>query len=124
MSMKNGKSPGSDGFPAEFYKHFWYLFGNTLTNIINKTLQFENELSPSLRLGIIKIFRKDGKDKTDLDNYRPISLLNNDYKIIAKCIANRLKKALPFIINEDQSFGIKGRTIQDNIIVYIPHDIR
>ena len=43
-------------------------------------------------------------------------MLNNDYKIIAKCIANRLKKALPFIINEDQSFGIKGRTIQDNII--------
>ena len=88
MSMLNGKSPGSDGLPAEFYKHFWYLIGETITIIINNTLHYESELSPSQRLGIIRIFSKNDKEKTDLKNYRPISLLNTDYKIIAKTIAN------------------------------------
>ena len=111
MSMLNGKSPGSDGLPAEFYKHFWYLIGETITIIINNTLHYESELSPSQRLGIIRIFSKNDKDKTDLKNYRPISLLNTDYKIIAKTIANRLKKTLPFLIQKEQSFGIKGRSI-------------
>ena len=117
INMKNGKSPGSDGLPAEFYKHFWYLIGDTFCNIVNRTLHYENELSSTQRLSIIKIFHKNGKEKTDLGNYRPISLLNTDYKIIAKTLANRLKKVLPYIIHNDQSFGIKGRNIQDNILL-------
>ena len=96
INMKNGKSPGSDGLPAEFYKHFWYLIGDTFCNIVNRTLHYENELSSTQRLSIIKIFHKNGKEKTDLGNYRPISLLNTDYKIIAKTLANRLKKVLPY----------------------------
>ena len=111
MSMKNGKSPGSDGLTAEFFKHFWDLIGETFTNILNNMMQTENELNFSQRLGIIRIFPKGSKNKTDLKNYRPITLLNTDYKVIAKCIANRLKKALPFIVNDDQSFGIKERNI-------------
>ena len=63
-----------------------------------------------------RIIPKTKKKSDELKNYRPISLLNSDYKIISKTLANRLKKALPFIINIDQSFGIKGRSIHDNII--------
>ena len=115
-SMKNGKSPGSDGLTNDFYKKFWHLMGEIFTYIVNSMMNNENELCPTMRLGMIRLFKKSSKDPKDLKNYRPITLLNTDYKIIAKVLANRLKTALPNIINEDQSFGIKGRSIQNNQI--------
>ena len=126
-SMKNGKSPGSDGIPIEFYKFFWDEIGSTFCNIIKDEFEENHQLNSSQRIGIIRLISKTGKNETDLKNYRPISLLNTDYKIIAKCIANRLKQVLPHIIHEDQTFGIKGRSIQDNLIflnslfAYIEH---
>ena len=115
-SLKDKITPGSDGLPSEFYKHFWYLFGKTFTKIINENFILDNNLSESQQESILKLICKDKNHKDDLTYYRPISLLNTDYKIIAKTLANRLKAAIPFIIHPDQSFGIKGRSIQDNII--------
>ena len=115
-SLKDKITPGSDGLPSEFYKHFWYLFGKVFTKIINDNFINDNNLSESQQESILKLICKDNSHKNDLTYHRPISLLNTDYKIIAKTLANRLKTALPFIIHPDQSFGIKGRSIQDNII--------
>ena len=50
-----------------------------------------------------------------MDNWRPLSLLNVDYKIATKAIARRLEKVLPEIINEDQTGYVKGRFIGENI---------
>ena len=65
---------------------------------------------------------KKSKDRLQLKNWRPISLLNCDYKILSKSLANRLKKILPSIIHTDQSGYVKNRniafalrTIQDTI---------
>ena len=55
------------------------------------------------------------KDKTILENLRPISVLNVDYKILTKVLANRLEKVLPKIINPDQTGYVKGRYIGENI---------
>jgi hypothetical protein len=58
---------------------------------------------------------KANKDTSLEDNWRPISLLNTDYKIISKVIANRIKKVLPLIIDSSQAGFVKGRNIHDNI---------
>ena len=58
---------------------------------------------------------KSRKDVLSINNWRPISLLNVDYKIAAKCIANRVKKVITSIISEEQTGFIKGRYIGENV---------
>ena len=58
---------------------------------------------------------KKNKDPLLLKNWRPISLLNTDYKLATKCIAKRLEKVLPYLIDGDQTGYIKGRFIGENI---------
>jgi hypothetical protein len=72
------------------------------------------ELSSSARHAIISLIYKKG-DKKQLTNYRPISLTNTDYKIIAFVLAKRLQKVICSIINNDQSAYMKGRFIGNNI---------
>ena len=72
-------------------------------------------LSISQRRGIITLIPKPNKDTALLENLRPISLLNVDYKILTKTIAKRLEKVLPKIINPDQTGYVKGRYIGENV---------
>ena len=72
-------------------------------------------LSISQKRGIISLIPKKDKDTSLLENLRPISLLNVDYKILTKVIAKRLEKLLPKIINPDQTGYVKGRYIGENV---------
>jgi hypothetical protein len=74
-----------------------------------------NEMSISQRQSIITLLPKPEKDTKYLKNWRPISLLNIDYKLMTKCLAFRLKKVLPNIIHSDQTGFMRGRYIGDNI---------
>jgi exonuclease III len=111
--LKSNKSPGSDGITAEFYKLYWPLIKNELTAVI-KEIFAENELSRSQYKGIVALQYKQG-DRQDIKNWRPITLLNVDYKIIAKIIANKVQPILPTIIHSDQKGFIKGRNITEAI---------
>ena len=73
------------------------------------------ELSISQKQGIISLIPKKNKDPLSLKNWRPISLLNVDYKLATKCIAKRLEKVLPLLISPDQTGYVKGRFIGENI---------
>ncbi len=112
-SMQNGKSPGSDGLPAEFYHCFWSTLGQDLVEVLNYSL-IKGQLPESLRLALITLLFKKG-DRLDLKNWRPISLLNVDYKIGAKTLANRLKMVLSSVLSEDQTCGVPGRSTFDNL---------
>jgi len=110
--MESNKSPGLDGLSTNFYKHFWPLLGPELTNIYNYAYD-HGHLSLSQR-GVITLLFKKG-DGTKLQNWRPITLLNTDYKILTKALSNRLKQVLPYIIHTDQTACIPGRTINNNL---------
>ena len=112
--FKNAKSPGTDGFSAEFYKFFWPELGTEMVSSFNHAFR-SGTLSISQRRGIISLIPKKNKDKTLLDNLRPISLLNVDYKILTKTLAKRLEKVLPTIINPDQTGYVKDRFIGKNV---------
>ncbi len=113
-SMANGKSPGTDGLTVEFYKHFWSKIGTFVIESLNYAFE-KGELSVDQRRGIITLLPKKGKKRILLKNWRPISLLNTDYKILTKCLAFRLKEVLPTIIDPDQTGFLKGRYIGENI---------
>jgi hypothetical protein len=112
--LKNSKSPGTDGLTAEFYKFFWIDIKLYLVQSIQYSLA-NGDLSIEQKRGIITLIPKKDKNRLYLKNWRPITLLNVDYKVISKVLSNRLCKVLPFIIDEDQTGYIKGRFIGFNI---------
>ena len=112
-NMKNNKAPGLDGLPVEFYKIFWTDLKSHLFNAIKESYKCK-ELCHSMRTAVLSLLFKKG-EKHNLANYRPISLCNTDYKILAFSLANRLQKVLPYIINSDQTGYVKNRYIGNNI---------
>ena len=111
--MPNGKSPGSDGLPVEFYKIFWGDLGHDYFEVVSSGLE-DGELSYTQYLAVISLLYKKGP-REDIRNWRPISLLNIDYKIISKVLAERLKLVLHEIIHPDQRGCVPGRFIGENI---------
>ena len=113
-NAKNNKSPGSDGLSSEFYKEF----ADILAPILLKVYQSmeEGQLVPeSMATGVITILLKNKGSRLELGNYRPISLLNNDYKILARVLAYSIKKVMGGIIAPTQAYSIEGRDITDII---------
>ena len=111
--MKNNKSPGSDGFSAEFFKFFWSDLKSFIVRAINSIYQ-NKKLPASQRLGIITCLPKGDKPRQYLKNWRPITLLNVFYKIISGCISLRIKSVLPYLISDTQTGFLSGRYIGEN----------
>ena len=112
--MQNGKSPGSDGYTSDFYKFFWKDVGPFIFRSLNfgyesgKFSQFQSQ-------GVITCIPKENKDRRYMANWRPITLLNTDFKIASAAIANRIKNVLPEIISNTQKGFMKDRFIGENI---------
>ena len=111
--MKNNKSPGSDGFTADFLKFFYKDVKVSIRRAINESFKL-GKFSISLRQGLITCIPKGDKPRQFLKNWRPITLLNVIYKIASGCIAERLKSVLTKLISSDQTGFISGRYIGEN----------
>ena len=112
--MSFNKTPGTDGLPFECFIVFW----QRIITIFIASIKFglhTGKLSTTQREGLISLLPKKDKDTLFIKNWRPLSLLNVDYKILAKCLANRIKKKIDTLINTDQTGFIKGRFIGENI---------
>ena len=106
--MNINKSPGLDGLPIEFYIKFWEIIKNEITKVIiniTKGMLLEEKQ----RRAIITLIHKDG-DLNQLKNWRPISLICADTKIVAKILAIRLSKIMNNLISDNQ-FCCPNRTI-------------
>ena len=114
MELKTDKTPGLDGVPAEFYQQFWERIQPYYLDMI-KQAEIDGQLCQSARRGCITLLPKPGRDPSFLKNWRPITLLNTDYKILTKVIANRIKMALPDIISNDQTGFMQNRQITTTI---------
>lgn len=113
QGMARNKAPGSDGLPVEFYLRFWDILGSDLTEVLNSAF-ISNSLSDSQKTGLISLIFKKG-DRLSCKNWRSITLLNVDYKLCARAIAGRLLKVLHLVVAPDQTCGVPGRFIGENV---------
>ena len=114
-SLNHNKAPGLDGLSVEFYLKFWDLLGPQLLDVINFCFS-QGSICDSMKASATRLVYKKRGDIKDLKNWRPISLLNSDYKICSKAITLRLSKVLDSIIDPDQTCSIPGRSISSNIV--------
>ncbi len=110
IQMAKGKSPGLDGLTVDFYVFFWKDIRQLLFEALGECILRQN-LSPTMKRGLITLIPKADKDPLSIDNWRPITLLCTDYKLLALVYANRLNSGLTKVISECQSAFIKGRNI-------------
>lgn len=113
-SLDGKKAPGEDGLRASFYKKYWSVIGRPFTRMINHAVR-NGKLPSSFYRGTIVLICKDEKKRDQLKSWRPITLLNLDYKIFAKALANRIYPALPAVVSDTQAANIAQRSTQHNI---------
>lgn len=102
-SLNNGKSPGSDGLPGEFYKCFKGLLGPIMLRVYRE-MERTGQVSESMATGLITILYKNKGSKRSLGNYRGISLLNTYYKILAKVLAESIFLCGAFCVPSTKMF--------------------
>uniref|UniRef100_A0A803SU58 Reverse transcriptase domain-containing protein n=1 Tax=Anolis carolinensis TaxID=28377 RepID=A0A803SU58_ANOCA len=112
QSAKINKAPGPDGLTAKYYK----VFQENLTKPLHAIMHSlkEGKIPESWKNAYITVIPKEDRDPLQPKNYRPISLLNADYKLFMSILANRLKNILKRIISKDQAGFLPNRQIKQN----------
>uniref|UniRef100_A0A0V0HBD2 Putative ovule protein n=1 Tax=Solanum chacoense TaxID=4108 RepID=A0A0V0HBD2_SOLCH len=111
------KAPGPDGFPMIFFETFWEVLKKDIINTLShfhSNQNFEKSFNATF---IALIPKKAGA--SELKDYRPISLIGGVYKIIAKLLAERLKRVVSKLVNKNQMAFIKGRQIMDAALIAV-----
>ena len=111
--MKKGKSPGSNGYTACFFKYFWNLLGPFLYRAFLYCSR-QGRMLLSHREGVVTMIPKAGKPSNSVKGWRPITLLNIDFKVISTAISARLQCVMEKLIDPCQTAYIKGRYIGEN----------
>lgn len=112
--LNRGKCPGSNGITVECYARFWRFIEKPLFDSLMSSIQ-DGKLSVEQRRGIITPIPKKDLNRKNLKNWRPITLLNLDYKLLTKAYAIRLQSCIGEIVHEDQSGFMSGRYIGTNV---------
>jgi hypothetical protein len=115
FSIGDLKAPGPDGLHAIFFKRFWHLLEDDLVEEVLGAIQRAEVPVGWNDATIVMIPKVDNPDK--VTQFRPISLCNVVYKVVSKCLVNRLRPVLDEVVSEEQSASIQGRMITDNALL-------
>ena len=110
---KHHKSPGPEGIIHEFHKHMWNCCKNDLLDIINN-MNLEGSVSNEQKHGHIVYLPKVGIPVCP-ENYRPLTILNTNYKLLTRIIANRLRPWMKAVLHQNQYRGRNGKSIYDAV---------
>jgi hypothetical protein len=110
---KPNKAPGSDGVCQDFFMLMWNLIKTEMLPILNQ-MYVEGEMTDKQKHGTIICIPKTPHPRRP-DEYRPLTLLNADYKLLARVIANRMNPWLDPFLHPSQHCGISGHTIFEAI---------
>ena len=103
------KSPGLDGLPYEVYLRLLQMFVPILTDMFNYWFA-QGAIPGSVTKGVITLLKKGSRHVWEgLDDYRPITLLNKELKILARVLANRLQLVISDLVGPEQTYTVKGR---------------
>ncbi|PKU60940.1 Putative ribonuclease H protein [Dendrobium catenatum] len=114
-SMGKNRAPGRDGVTASFFKSFWDIVG---VQVILACLEFfsSGRMEPEWKDTVVVLLPK-GNNADHPSKFRPISLCQTIYKVIAKILVNRIKGILPSIVSEEQAAFVPGRSISDHCLL-------
>ncbi|CAI5975628.1 unnamed protein product [Closterium sp. NIES-65] len=113
FSMARNKSPGGDGLLKELFECHWDLLGGSFMAMV-KDFEVSASLPAELKEAVTILLHKNG-DRDQLNNYRPITLLNFTYKVLAKVLADRMKRILHQVISPEQCGFLPGRCLSDAV---------
>ena len=105
--------PGANGLTINFFKKYFQYFGKKFVEMING----ESDLPENFNISIIKLIPKNNNKIKTINDLRPISLTNIEYRIYTKAITRRLREISNYIISDHQTCSIKNRRINDNLIL-------
>jgi len=114
-SMKSNSAPGPNGFGVQFFKSFWQLIGNDYLALFQDLHKGLLDIR-RLNYGVITLVPK-SQDANNIKQYRPICLLNVDYKGITKVLTNRFSVLAQTVIGSNQTGFVKGRNILEGVVV-------
>ena len=116
LSDLNGeKALGHDGYTAAFWQFSWDYVNNDIMSVFKdffETGKFVKSLNSTF---IVMIQKKEGAK--DFKDFRAISLVGSLYKLVAKVLANRLKKVMNRVVNKAQNTFVEGRKIMDASLI-------
>ncbi len=114
-ALPKGKAPGHDGILMEFFHEYAEEVAPTLAQAFTAMLN-SGAISAFINKGLITLIPETG-DRAKLSNWRPITLLGNIYKVLAKTLVGRIQSALTHIIRPNQTGFVEGRSILDNVFM-------
>uniref|UniRef100_A0A3Q2WQW7 Reverse transcriptase domain-containing protein n=1 Tax=Haplochromis burtoni TaxID=8153 RepID=A0A3Q2WQW7_HAPBU len=114
-SMQDNKSPGMDGLPKEYYQAFWEQLSPSLCKVYKEAWD-KGVWSTSMNTGAISLLWKKGTKK-NLRNWRPLTLLGVDIKILSKALYFRLQTVVSKLVGTEQTCGIQGRKMTDSLAI-------